>query len=107
MALAAAALLACIGIAIALVDPRSGGSAAVRLGADSVGVIDPGSGVVVAADPVGRQPAAIALGAGSAWVASPLDGTVTRIDGAHVRAVTIPSAPIRRRLRSARGRSGW
>ncbi len=47
---------------------------------NSVARIDPGSGALVQAIPVGHGPAGIAYGSGAVWVANGLDGNVSRID---------------------------
>jgi YVTN family beta-propeller protein len=48
--------------------------------ANSVGVVDAGSGDIVDAIPVGTDPADIALGEGSLWVANLVSGTISEID---------------------------
>ncbi len=59
---------------------------------DSVHVIDPLAGRVVARVPVGRQPTAVAAGFGGVWVLNQQDGTVTHID-ARARKVVRTIAP--------------
>ena len=54
---------------------------------DSVAVIDPESGVVVADVPVGVQPEAVAADERSLWVANVADGTVSQIDISKRRVV--------------------
>ena len=51
-----------------------------RIGENSIGLIEPGSGRIVTSYAVGGSPGAVAVGAGSVWVANRLDGTVSRID---------------------------
>ena len=46
------------------------------------GVIDPGSGHIVAEYMVGHTPDALAAGDGSVWIANGRDGTVSRVDRA-------------------------
>jgi predicted Ser/Thr protein kinase len=53
----------------------------------SVGLIDPSSGKIVAAIPVGPSPTRAAIGAGAVWVASNGDGTLLRIDARTHRIV--------------------
>jgi DNA-binding SARP family transcriptional activator/streptogramin lyase len=50
---------------------------------DATGVIDPGSGNIVAQYPVGHAPDAVVAGAGSVWIANARDGTISRVDRAH------------------------
>ena len=64
------------GIVIAV----SGGSEAVVVGPNSVAVVDPKTGRVVADVPIGGRPVAIAIGAGGVWVANADDQTIVRID---------------------------
>jgi peptide/nickel transport system substrate-binding protein len=47
---------------------------------NSVGVVDPESGDLVADVPTGVAPATVAFGAGAAWVTNPAAATVDRID---------------------------
>jgi YVTN family beta-propeller protein len=66
------------------------------VGANSVGVIDPGSNQLVAAVPVGASPQSVAGGAGSVWVTDFESDAVSRINP-HTRAVVeripLPAAP--------------
>ncbi len=48
--------------------------------ADSVGLIDLGTGKLTGVIPVGSRPSAVASGFGSVWVANASGGTVSRID---------------------------
>jgi hypothetical protein len=64
------------GIVIAV----SGGSEAVVVAPNSVAVVDPKTGRVVADVPIGGRPVAIAIGAGGVWVANADDQTIVRID---------------------------
>jgi YVTN family beta-propeller protein len=74
--LAVAAIIA--GTILALVFRDGAGGVAVL--PNSVAVIDPETGRVVASVPVGTRPGPIAFGAGSVWVGNLDDRTVTRID---------------------------
>ncbi len=70
---------------------RSGGgesAAAVPPGqADTVAVIDPAAGQLVARVHVGHQPTAIGTGYGSVWVLNKEDGTLTHIDPRSLKVV--------------------
>jgi DNA-binding SARP family transcriptional activator/streptogramin lyase len=80
LALAAAALvLAVAAVAGVLVTRESvGGFGAVP--PNHVGVIDPETGAIVAAIPVGLRPGPLAAGNGSVWVGNLQDRSLTRID---------------------------
>lgn len=64
------------GIVIAV----SGGSEPVVVGPNSVAVVNPKTGRVVADVPIGGRPVAIAIGTGGVWVANADDQTIVRID---------------------------
>jgi peptide/nickel transport system substrate-binding protein len=72
-----------------------GGDRPVRIGEDSVALLDPRSGAVERQAQVGRSPSAIALGAGSAWIASPQDETISRVgrDGDEVVRIPVGGSP--------------
>ena len=74
--LALAAAAATVGVAVAL-HPSD---ADVAVLPDSVAVVDPESGLVVADVPVGAGPEAIAADERFVWVANAADGTVQQID---------------------------
>jgi YVTN family beta-propeller protein len=76
-------------LAVALVAKLGGEHAAVHVRANSVAVIDPDTGKVLRAVPVGRAPGSITLDPSAAWVASSGTDTVTRID-----ARTYATSPI-------------
>jgi streptogramin lyase len=79
VAIAIGALLlagAVAGLAVALTR----GPAAVVVASNSVAVVDPKNGKVVADVPIGGRPVAIATGAGGVWVANADDQTIVRID---------------------------
>jgi YVTN family beta-propeller protein len=76
--LGAGAALAAVAIVAAVALRASGGSVPVL--PDSVAVIDPESGLVVADVPVGARPQAVAADERSIWVANVADGTVSQID---------------------------
>jgi streptogramin lyase len=67
---------AVVGIVVAV----SGNSSAPAVMANSVAVVDPKSGRVVADVPIGGRPIAIAIGAGAVWVVNADDQTIVRID---------------------------
>jgi ABC-type transport system substrate-binding protein/DNA-binding SARP family transcriptional activator/DNA-binding beta-propeller fold protein YncE len=50
------------------------------IGENSVGRIDPDSGLITERYPVGRSPSAVVGGGGSVWIANAAEGTVSRID---------------------------
>jgi YVTN family beta-propeller protein len=92
----AVAALVAAGAAVGLVLALSGGGSPVVVGANAVGVIDPGSDRVVASIPVGARPGEVSFGSGALWVANLDDSTVTRIDPKAeqaVRAVAVGAAP--------------
>ena len=74
---AAAAVGAIVGV---LVTQGGGSTAGAGVTADAVGVIDPGSGRVASAIPVGSAPAEVAVGADAVWVTNTSENTVSRID---------------------------
>jgi YVTN family beta-propeller protein len=59
---------------------RDGASTLDRVAANSVGIVDPGSGDIVGAIRVGSDPADIAVGEGALWVANLVSGTISEID---------------------------
>ena len=69
-------LLAALVIALT----RGSGSPLLAVAANSVAVVSPQTGKVVADVPIGGRPVAIAVGAGAVWVANADDQTVLRID---------------------------
>ena len=56
------------------------GGSAVMVVANSVAVVNPRTGEIVADVPIGGRPVGIAVGAGAVWVANADDQTVSRID---------------------------
>lgn len=76
---AAAVVAATIVGAVALVD-GSGSAGAVAVPANSVAVIDPGKGAVVAAIPVDENPGPLSAGAGGLWVLNQNSATLSHID---------------------------
>ena len=58
----------------------TGGSDAVTVEPNSVAAVDPDTGQVEAAVPIGGRPTAIAVGEGAVWVANPDQQTLVRID---------------------------
>jgi YVTN family beta-propeller protein len=79
IAAGAVVLLLAAAAAAALLD-GSGSSGAVHVGPNSVAVIDPGRGAVVATIPVGENPGPIAAGAGGVWVLNQNSATLSHID---------------------------
>ena len=87
LALAGAVVLAAaIAGAVAVLD-GSGSAAAVTVPPDSVAVIDPGEGAVVAAIPVDENPGPISAGADGIWVLNQNSATLSRIDAASRKLV--------------------
>ena len=77
VSLAVAALATALGLLLV----RSGGSAAhASLGANAVGLIDPGSGDVVAEIDRGVAPGEVAAGPDAIWVTNPNDNSVSLIE---------------------------
>jgi streptogramin lyase len=66
--------------ALVIALTRGSGSSPVAVAANSVAVVSPHTGKVVADVPIGGRPVAIAVGAGAIWVANADDQTVLRID---------------------------
>ena len=86
----AVAVLAAAGAAVGIALGLGGGKVGVN--ADSVAVVDAGSGSLVAdvpPMPLGAQPEALAFGFGSVWVANTNDGTVARIDARTRKVVAV------------------
>jgi streptogramin lyase len=78
---AAGALVICVvALAAVLMTTLGGGRARVRVSLDDVAILDPGSGTVRSAVPVGAAPGSIAVDPGAAWVANRGSSTITRID---------------------------
>jgi len=65
-------------VAIPLVARRAGGSSEIE--PNSIGVLDPGSGEVLATVGLEERPGSVAASADAVWVTNPDVGTVTRID---------------------------
>ena len=76
-------------VALALVAALGGGSAAVRVPANSVALVDPSSGRARTAVAVGRWPNSIAVDSSAAWVGNSGSSTVTRIDASTRATSTI------------------
>lgn len=88
--LLAIAASAAVAAAVALAVTQLGGSNGLdRIAEDTTGVIDPGSGQIVAQYAVGHVPAAVAAGAGSVWTANGRDGTISRVDRGRGQVTTI------------------
>ncbi len=87
---AAALAIGVIGAAVALAT--TGGGESVDVVPNSVALLDPADGHVVAQVPVGIRPGNLAVGAGSVWVANLGDENVTQI-GARSRRVAATVSP--------------
>ena len=83
---AAAAVAAVVALAVTQVGGTGGLDG---IAEDSTGVMDPGSGRIVAQYAVGHAPNALVAGAGSVWIANGRDGTVSRIDRGRGQVTTI------------------
>jgi YVTN family beta-propeller protein len=79
-ALAGAAVLAAAVVAAVAVLGSSGSSGAVTVAPNSVAVIDPGKGAVVATIPVDENPGPMSAGAGGVWVLNQNSATLSHID---------------------------
>src|SRR3954447_3815770 len=86
--LAALGVLIAVGVALGITR-LTGPDTLGHVTEDSVGVIDPGNGNIVAQYRVGHAPDAIAAGGGSVWSANGRDGTVSRVDRGHAQVTTI------------------
>jgi YVTN family beta-propeller protein len=76
----AAVLAAAVVAAVALLDDGSGSPPAVVVAPNSVAVIDPHKGAVVATIPVDENPGPITAGAGGVWVLNQNSATLSHID---------------------------
>ena len=88
--LAVGAGVAAIALLAAALVSRSGHSADGTTGkaiANSVAVVNPATGKIVADVPVGSQPGQIAVGGTSVWVGNLTDRTVTRIDARSLETI--------------------
>lgn len=85
--IAAAGAILLAALVAAAVKLSGSGAGSVQVAADSVAVIDPRSGSVIASVPVGTRPGAITFGSGSVWVANQDDQTISRIDPATLQAL--------------------
>ena len=58
--------------------------------------IDPATGQVVRAIPVGREPRGVTVGAGSVWVADAIDQTISKVDPrtGSTTTITVDASPI-------------
>jgi YVTN family beta-propeller protein len=79
-ALVAATLALAGGVAAVIALLAAGGAVPVHVAANSVAVIDPGSGRLLGVVAVGARPGPLAAAAGSVWVANLDDDTITGID---------------------------
>ncbi|HET7171944.1 MAG TPA: BTAD domain-containing putative transcriptional regulator [Gaiellales bacterium] len=91
---AAAALLVAAAAALFVIEHRGGGSDRIAsVAADSVGLIDPSSGTVVAQYPVGQTPSMVVARGNVAWTVNADSGTVSRVGPAGRRDQAVPGAP--------------
>ncbi len=86
-ALALGALLFAGALAAVVIVITRGSASSVAVLANSVAVLDPRSGRIIADVPIGGRPVSIALGAGAVWVVNADDETVLRIDPKTKRVV--------------------
>ena len=77
--LAAAAVLGAVAVGLVLATRDSSGGLS-SVPANHVGMIDPASGEIIAAVPVGIRPGPVVAGLGSGWVGNLDDRNLTRID---------------------------
>jgi DNA-binding SARP family transcriptional activator/DNA-binding beta-propeller fold protein YncE/ABC-type branched-subunit amino acid transport system substrate-binding protein len=80
LALAAGAILLAAAAAAAVWMSQSGSASAVTVGGNSIGLIDPASGRILADFPAGDAPSKVVTTGDAAWALSENDGTVTRMD---------------------------
>jgi YVTN family beta-propeller protein len=86
-----AILLLSASMAVAGIELTRGGSPALEIGANALGVIDPAGNTIDAEIPVDAAPTSVARGEGAVWVTNTSAGTVSRIDPAtHTVVDTIP-----------------
>ncbi len=85
----AAAAIAIAAAAVVALTQLGGADGLKQVGEDATGVIDPGSGQILARYSVGHAPDALAAGGGSVWSANGRDGTVSRVDRPHAQVTTI------------------
>jgi YVTN family beta-propeller protein len=86
LALAAAvALVAAVAIVVLLLPRGDHARPSLRLGPNTVGVIDPAKASVVAAIPVGTRPTRVVVAASGVWTLNEGDGTASWIDPAKRR----------------------
>jgi peptide/nickel transport system substrate-binding protein len=88
--LVGALCLALVAAAGAWVLLRRGPAPAPIVAGDSVGIIDPGSGELLADVPVGHSPGSMAVGPDAVWVVDTADGVLSRIDRRTRAVQTVP-----------------
>jgi DNA-binding SARP family transcriptional activator/DNA-binding beta-propeller fold protein YncE len=89
LALVLGAVAAAVGAAVAVLSPGDPGLPGID--PDSVGVIDPRSGRIVAETPVGQRPTAVASD-GGVWIANFDSGTLSHIDRQSREVVSVTNA---------------
>jgi YVTN family beta-propeller protein len=95
-ALGAGALAVLVVGAVAL-DHLSGPDGLEHIPANSVGVIDTGSGAITSALPLEGRPGGVADGAGAVWITDEVAGTVLKLDpseGVVVDTIPVGDAPV-------------
>lgn len=92
--LAAGATLLVVAAVAALAIDRSGGADRLEtVAGDSVGLIEPASGRVIAEYPVGQTPSGVIARGGVAWTINSDSQTVSRVDRLGRRDQAVPGAP--------------
>ena len=104
-AVLAAATVVAVAAAAAATLAMTGGEGEVEVRSNSVAILDPDDGEVLAQVPVGVRPADLAVGGGSVWVANVADGTISQI-GTRSRQRCPHRHPGHRRRRAGGG-AGW
>jgi DNA-binding SARP family transcriptional activator/DNA-binding beta-propeller fold protein YncE len=91
-----AVVLALVIAAVVIARRDRGPASLAAIAPNTVGVIDPNDGRLVAEIPVGQTPKGLAAGGGSVWVVNSGDSTLSRIDPARrvvLRTIPLPGAP--------------
>ena len=102
---ASAAIVALALVATAIVVPRVRGVGDTTVAPNSLGLLDPASGRLESAIPVGSRPSAVVATNEAVWVANAADGTVSKIDPSSEAVVdTIERRERSRESRDRRGR---
>jgi YVTN family beta-propeller protein len=107
LALIATGSALAVAVAVAVVITASSGGAAVIVRPDSVVVIDPEDGRIVADVPVQSEPEALVADGRSVWVANVADGSVSQIDVGKRRVVANMAPDIAVEGLAVGGGSAW